>query len=105
MFRSESWQTLLEPEVLTPRRKVGPDGFVKIRRDYRDERGIRIRITGWSSDDGGFVGVDAEGVFRIYNVDGLCITKHNGQENVTIEKNGEIVSRERKDLHLLGRPQ
>jgi hypothetical protein len=83
-------------------RHVGiPGSKIKPSRSYQDNDGSRIEISGFSSSEGGYLGIDKNGVFRVYNEHGQCVQLPSGHSNIDRVVNGQPMPRNpRYDLKV-----
>jgi len=84
------------------KRTIGiPGAKIKPGRSYHDLEGVKVDISGFSSSEGGYLGIDPSGVFRVYDENGRCIVLPSGHANIDRVIKGENRPRnERFDLKI-----
>lgn len=93
-------QGLAEVMASTPeneiRRSIGVEGsYIRPSKSYLDRRYVVIDITGFSVSEKAYVGMDPEGIIRLYNEYGECVELHSGEDN-----SGKISPRRTTDYDI-----
>lgn len=78
------------------RRSIGVEGsYIRPSKSYLDRRYVVVDITGFSVSEKAYVGIDAEGIVRLYNEYGECVELPNGEDN-----SGKTISRRITDYDI-----